>query len=68
MRALQCFVGMATYYSKYIKNFSALCKPLYAKINDFSDWVDYEIEFFENIKRNINDAVLVLPNPGEELS
>ena len=27
-----------------------------------TDWVDYDVECFENIKRSINDAVLVLPN------
>ena len=40
VRSLQRFVGMMTYYSRYIPSFSEKVKCLYDKMNDFGDWTD----------------------------
>ena len=37
VKALQGFIEMATYYSKYIQNFSEMCRPLYDKGKDFQE-------------------------------
>ena len=50
VKALQQFIGMATYYSKYIQNFSEMCRPLYDKLKDFKEWQSYEINAFDKIK------------------
>ena len=67
VRALQRFLGMSTYYSKYICKYSALSKILYRKINDFGEWQQDEIKAFEQIKSAITNAVLVLPSDNESL-
>ena len=60
-------LGMCTYYSKYIPNFSNFSRPLYNKINYFDDWTDSEIKLFNEIKEAIKNSVLVLPTENEIL-
>jgi len=67
VKSLQRFLGMCTYYSKYISDFSTLCKPLYDKISDFGEWVPYEIDCFQAIKEAISSAVLTIPSDDEVL-
>ncbi len=67
VKELQRFIGMATYYSKYIPNFSALCKPLYQKTVFFDSWTDEEIKSFEDIKYKISEAVLTLPKDSDTI-
>ena len=66
-RSLQRFVGMLTYYSKYIPNFSQSVRPLYDKINDFKEWQPHEIETFNHLKNCLSDAFLVLPSSSDKL-
>lgn len=38
VKQLQQFLGMANYYRKFIKNFSAIASPLYALLSDNTIW------------------------------
>jgi len=66
-RSLQRFLGMITYYSRYIGNFSVLVRPLHDKLKDFQEWTQAELESFEGLKKSLADAVLVLPSTDEQL-
>jgi len=67
VKALQRFIGMATYYSKFIENFSTLSRPLYEKCEYFNDWSTNDIEAFETIKKKISESLLVLPKDTDLL-
>ena len=60
VKSLQRFLGMCTYYSKYIPSFSNICKPLYDRVSDFRDWQNYEIDAFNALKAAISKAILVI--------
>ena len=64
---LQRFLGLATYYSKYVQNFSGCAKILFDKLNDFDDWSPMEIQAFDLIKSHIANSLLTIPNPNETL-
>ena len=53
-KVLQSFVGMVTYYSKYIPNFSHIMKPFQWKILAFKDFTDDDVSLFDNIKEEIS--------------
>ena len=79
LRALERFLGMATYFSKFIQHYSDLAEPLLSMKNhllrvgsrasnpaiDF--WSSDAKTCFEAIKSEIAKAVLVLPKPDEPL-
>ena len=64
---LQRFLGLATYYSKYVQNFSGCAKILYDKLNDFGDWSPMEVQAFDSIKSQIANSLLTIPDPNEPL-
>ena len=64
---LQRFLGLATYYSKYIANYSGLSKVLYDKLNDFDEWTPLEKQAFLTIKSELAQSLLVIPDPKEIL-
>jgi len=66
-KALQRFIGIAVYYSKYIKDFSSVVKPLNDKLKKFDDWDDQSNESFLKIKREIKGAMLHLPEENDKL-
>jgi len=66
-RSLQRFLGLATYYQKYIPNYSSLAHSLYNKLKIFKEWTDVEINKFERIKECIEKAILVIPKDEDEL-
>ena len=79
LRSLERFLGMTTYFSKFIQHYSDLAEPLMAIKNhllrvgsrasntpiDF--WPDEAKKSFDAIKSEIVNAVLVLPRPEEPL-
>jgi predicted aspartyl protease len=76
-KALQRFIGMATYFSKYVQHFSDLIKPILDLKNSLNEnscanpVIDYwppasEVSFAE-IKTELANSVLVLPAPEQEL-
>ena len=67
VKSLQRFLGMSTYYSKYIPHFSDLCKPLFDKVNCFDEWNDVETKAFTQVKEAITKAVLLLPTKDDVL-
>jgi len=67
VRSLQRFIGMMTYYAKYVPNFSEKIKLLQDKVSDFNEWTSDEIDQFEWLKKSLVSACLVIPSDEEEL-
>lgn len=77
LKSLERFLGFVTYFSKYVKHFSDVCKPLLdiknsllsnRKQNPVIDfWPPAALESFETIKKEISNSVLVLPGSDDEL-
>lgn len=66
-KALQRYLGMTTYYSKYIEYYSEKSKSLFNKVACFDDWTPAEMQSFELLKEEIKKAVLYLPSLNENL-
>ena len=66
-KALQSFLGLATYYSKYVPHYSDISRPLYDKVANFDEWVPSEQAHFERLKKAVSEAILVIPQPNEKL-
>lgn len=65
---LRSFIGLATYFRRFIWNFSGIAAPLYSLLtgrqNSFS-WTAAHSEAFEALKTALtSDAVLRLPDPS----
>lgn len=79
LKSLERFMGMATYFCKFVPHYSSLAEPLLAmklhllrisgrKINPIIDfWSQEAKNSFSSIKSAIQNAVLVLPSPEERL-
>ena len=79
LQALERFIGMSTYFGKFVQHFSNLCEPLMAVKNHLvrlsgrvsNPTIDYWSEdakkSFDAIKSEIAEAVLVLPKPDQSL-
>lgn len=65
--SLQRFLGMTGFFQNYIQNYSNLVHPLQNKLKDFGVWTPTEIIEFEDVKQNIVDAILYIPEPNEKL-
>ena len=64
-RQVRSFIGMASYYRKFISNFSAICAPLteLTKKSVRFSWTDKHQESFKNIKHAlINPPILKYPD------
>ena len=65
VRQLRGLLGMASYYRKYIKNYSRIAAPLIALTKQDSDfvWTDKHQRAFDTIKELLaSEPVLTLPN------
>jgi len=67
VKSLLRFLGMMTYYSKYIPDFSRKARPLYDKAEDFGPWTQEELDSFDELKRSLENAMLAIPSEDEEL-
>ena len=77
LKALQRFLGMATYFSKYVQHFSDLAQPLLRMKNSLQKhslgnpkiefWPPEAAASFQAIKKEIVGSLLVLPSAEEEL-
>lgn len=79
LQSLERFIGMATYFSKFIEFFSESAKPLFNLKNDLLEcgdrrsnpridfWPKSAIHSFNHIKNALQNAVLTLPGPNETL-
>lgn len=38
IKELQCFLGMCTYYCRFVQNFSSIAAPLHARVNKDTLW------------------------------
>ncbi|WP_410482765.1 ribonuclease H family protein, partial [Salmonella sp. S090_02723] len=69
LKALQCFLGFANYYRRFIANFSVIAKPLTdltRKGADLLHWPPEAVQAFEVLKKCfISAPVLVQPNQME---
>lgn len=70
VKRLKSFLGLAQYYSPYVKNFAALAFPLTEKLKTpYSrrvDWTDEMIVAFETIKKELlTNVVLHIPDPNK---
>ena len=62
---LQSFLGLASYYHRFIRNFAHIAAPLHALAHKDRDWVwtpQCRVAFFELKKALTSTPVLVLPN------
>ncbi|XP_018496364.1 uncharacterized protein LOC108864704 [Galendromus occidentalis] len=54
LKELRSFLGLASYYRRFIKNFAAMAAPLYELLTDTTfDWSKKHQQVFENIKEVI---------------
>ncbi len=63
---IQKFLGLAGYYRKFVKNFSAICSPISALLNKHIQfkWTDQQQQAFITLKQAITNApILSLPDP-----
>jgi hypothetical protein len=62
---IRCFIGLAVYYRRFIKDFTKIAKPmtmLLEKNKDF-DWTEECQANFEELKKRLTSApVLILPD------
>ena len=64
VKQVRSFLGMVTYYSKFVKNFADLCRPLnhLTKKNVTFEWTDECQQAFEEIKKQMSESpVLAYP-------
>ncbi len=80
LKSLERFVGMATYFSKFINHFSDVVNPLMELKNDLLKisrdrrtnpkidfWPASAKKSFQKIKDLLKDSILALPGPEEDL-
>jgi hypothetical protein len=63
---LRSFLGLASYYRKFVQGFSAIASPLTALLHKDKEyiWNDNEQEAFDTLKQHLTTApVLLLPDP-----
>jgi len=71
LRDIRGFLGICSYYRKYIQGFATLARPLHKllKKNTPWKWTDVEQTTFDNLKRKLTEApVLTLPDPNEHFT
>jgi len=58
IKSLQCFVGMASYYRKYIEGFSIIAKPLYDlfRKNVEFHFGEQQLKAFQALKQKLQQA------------
>jgi len=69
MRSLQRFVGMASYYRKYIEGFSIIAKPLYDLLRKNVEFYfgEQQLKAFQALKQKLQQApVLSIYSPYDE--
>ena len=71
VKDVQSFLGLAGYYRKFIKGFSAIAGPLSELTRKENDkyiafkWTDREQQAFESLQRALSSApVLIIPDPN----
>ena len=65
VRKLKCFLGLASYYRRFIKNFAQIAAPLHALSNSEASWEwsnRCNDAFFELKKQLMTSPVLVFPD------
>lgn len=69
VRALQCFLGLASYFRKFIENFSIIAKPLYDLLRKNAEFVlgDVQIKAIETLRDKLSEfPVLAIYSPLHE--
>ena len=79
LKSLERFIGMSTYFGKFVQHFSSLISPLQAKKRSLLEgntrkanpsiefYTDIEKESFEGIKSELSSVVLTIPSDDDEL-
>ena len=69
IRELQGFLGLCSYFRKYIPGFSIFAKPLYDLLRNGAEFKfgEMEVNVFDNLKKKLVEApVLCIYNPESE--
>jgi hypothetical protein len=69
VKQLQCFLGLANYYRRFVQDFSTLAKPLYEllKQNKKWEWTSECKKAFELLKVKLTEyPILKLPEPNNK--
>src|SRR5438128_7709595 len=64
---VRSFLGLASYYQKFVRNFSAIAAPLTDLLHKECEfiWADAQQEAFDELKRQLTTApVLLIPDPA----
>ncbi|MEL7307950.1 MAG: reverse transcriptase domain-containing protein, partial [Pseudomonadota bacterium] len=79
LKSLERFLGMATYFSKFIDHFSDVVNPLLMLKKDLLErgvrrknpvidfWSQDAEKSFQSVKSKLQDSILTLPSPDEKL-
>lgn len=68
LQAVQSFLGLCSYFRRFVKDFSVLAKPLYDLIRKNKEFKfgKEELECFENLKRKLVESpILALYDPND---
>ena len=68
-KEVRSFLGLASYYRRFIRGFASIASPLHALTSKSKDfvWTDACREAFDRLKEELSRApVLVYPSPGNE--
>ena len=66
---LRSFIGLCTYYRRFVKGFSDICKPLYLLLEKGLAWRwgDEQQKAFDAMKKHLTEApILAYPNPHDK--
>lgn len=66
-KQLQRFIGMCSFFSNFVPNYTDLITPLYGKLKSFSPWSKEEAYCFDTLKQSIFDSSLHIPGSDEPL-
>ncbi|XP_076660892.1 uncharacterized protein LOC143364412 [Halictus rubicundus] len=69
VREVQSFLGLCSYFRKFIEQFALIAKPLYSLLKKDSKFKfeEEELQAFNNLKRKLTDSpVLAVYNPKDE--
>ena len=69
VKKLQTFLGLCNYYSKFIENFAAICRPLHKLTGKDVEWVwdDASEHAFQTLKGKLTTTpVLAMPDFGRK--
>ena len=69
LRSLQCFLGLASYFRKFIEKFSVIAKPLYDMLRKNVEFKlgKNQLEAFDMLKQKLQEApVLSIYSPYDE--